>query len=125
MKIHKKVKEQYPDATDADLVGAFAFADDVFLLGDLANTITLPWINERLAEETELQLVTSKCVAITSRARSDDDEVFNALQQQEVAVQRDCGVMMGVPFGTDDFIDNHVSKLVDNYIGDLQALQYF
>jgi len=32
---------------------------------------------------------------------------------------------MGVPFGTDDFIDNHVSKLIDNYIGDLQALQYF
>jgi len=25
--IHKKVKEQYPDATDADLVGAFAWQE--------------------------------------------------------------------------------------------------
>jgi len=124
--IHKKVKAQYPDATDTDLVGAFAFVDDVFLLGDLANTIKLlPEIRELLARETGLELVTRKCVAITSRARSDDDDVFDVLRQQEVAVQRDGGVMMGVPFGIDGFIDNHVGKLIDNYIGDLQALQHF
>ena len=72
-----------------------------------------------------MELVTRKCVAITSRARPDDDDVFDALQEQQVRVQRDGGVMMGVPFGTDDFIDNHLGSLIDNYIKDLQALQFF
>ena len=126
VKIHKEVKKQYPDANEAALAGAFAFADDVFLLGDLADTSKLlPWIRRVLAEETGLELVTQKCVAITSRARPDDDDVFDALRAQSVRVQRDGGVMMGVPFGTNDFIDNHVGSLIDNYIKDLQALQFF
>jgi len=77
----------------------------------LADTITLlPWIRTLSAEETGLQLVTHKCVVISSRARSAGDDVFNVLQQQEGAVQRDGGVIMGVPFGTDDFVDHQLSK---------------
>jgi len=126
VEIHKKVKAQYSDAAEAARVGAFAFGDDVFLVGNLVKSIELlPMIRHELAEKTGLQLVTGKCVAITSRARPDDDELFEVLQQHRVTVQRDGGVMMGVPFGTDDFIDNHVGNLIDNYIKNLHALQFF
>ena len=129
-KIDAIIRDAHPDSNHA---GALAFADDITLVGN-ADTVLplLPQCADILRDGPGLSLEVTKTRAVLSRHRTDDDRLLQLLEQQQIkfAGQGDDlsahgGIIMGIPFGTPQYVETQVAKIVHEHMEDLAGLRYF
>ena len=105
--------------------GARAYADDVHSTGEASNLLEcVPLVTEEMSK-LGLQMYPQKFKLLLGKERPADDPIFQTAEQMGVEVLRDGIKSMGVPIGTDEYIEQTVEEMVGKYADDLQAIKYF
>ena len=108
------------------LLGARGYADDVWLHGDAENLLRhIDEVKDIILENTGMELQPRKSVLLLARERTDGDTIFAEAERMGVQVCVQGAVVMGIPVGTERFIEDKLGTMVEKHVGELEAVKYF
>ena len=123
---HRLAMDGDEEVQGLNLLGARGYADDVWLHGDAEILLRhLDDIHGIICTTTGMELQPRKSVLLLARDRLTDDPVHATAAQLGVQVCVNGCVVMGVPVGTDAFVEQKMEAMVDAHVGELEAVKYF
>ena len=122
--VHNLVRERHKDTVYAR---AFAYADDFNLVGDVNKLRELlPDVEQMIQTDTGMRIAVHKTNVVLAR---DTEHITNPtrswLTDNDIPHSFDGGDMMGVPFGTNNYVISTVSTKVKEVYEDTHILKYF
>ena len=123
---HRLAIDGDEEVQSLNLLGARGYADEVWLHGDAEILLQhLDDIHGIICTTTGMELQPRKSVLLLARDRLTDGPVHATAAQFGVHVCVNGCVVMGVPVGTDAFVEQKMEAMVDAHIGALEAVKYF